>query len=296
MSAELPSPGIYRGVPFETYLEWPAISNSKITLARKSLLHYREVKFREPTKAMNFGSFCHCGILEPNLLSLRYAVMPRFELDEQNTTKGGQRSTSTATEYVKAKTAEFVAMNSGKQIVTQDEYDNLATIAQRIADHPRCREWMGPGGEAEVSMVWLDDETGLPCKARIDYLREMIVDLKTTRDAMQFPKSIASFGYHRQAAHYRSGYAKLNGGELKQFALVAIETDPPFPVRAAILDEEAIAVGESEVSEALQAIAEANESGVWTSYEDPKAWTLPAWYANAGEEIELVIGGDSLTI
>jgi len=292
---ELPSPGIHKDVPFETYLKWPAVSNSKINLARKSLLHYREAPFKEPTKAMRFGTFTHCGVLEPLAIGIRYAVMPAYERDPQNVTQQGKRSTAKTTEYYTVKAEEFMTANAGKEIVEEAEYNRLCAISKRIQNHPVCREWMGRRGESELSMVWYDDETGLPCKARIDFLSELIVDLKTTRDAMQFEKSIATFGYHRQAAHYRNGYATLTG-EILPFGLIAVETEAPFPVRAAVLDDEAVSIGEKELREALTAISDAQESGVWKSYEDPKTWTLPGWYAETGPELELIIGGESITV
>ncbi len=269
-------PGIYRGIPFEEYLAWPAISNSRINLARRSLLHFREQPAKE-SPALSVGRFIHAGVLEPLTIPLRYAVQPAFEFDSANCTDKGAASTSKATKYYKNKAAEFAAVNAGKEIVEQAEYDNLLGIARSLHASARARSYLSEAGEAEVSLLWADDETGLLLKARIDFLNSAINDLKTCHDALMFSKSIANYGYHRQGAHYQNGYAKLTG-EILPFRLIAVEKSAPWGNRSAELDENALSAGRTELRETLAEIAKARASGRFPSYSDPDAWSLPAFY------------------
>lgn len=291
---DCPDPGIYLDVPFETYLSWPAVSNSRLNMARRSLLHFREQVIKE-TEALRLGRFIHCGVLEPLAIPMRYVVMPSFELDPDNVTKAGKPSTSTATDYYDSKVKAFKAANEGKEIVDKSDYDILIGISKGLMRSPKAKQYLSERGDAEVSMVWIDKETGLRCKARADLLNSGINDLKSCQDCMGFAKSIATYGYHRQAAHYIGGYRELTG-ETKPFRLIAVEKTSPFGVRAAELNEDAIDVGESEVREAMRSIAEAYELNQWPCYEDPTSWCLPSYYVGNDEPIELTIGGQKVTI
>jgi hypothetical protein len=293
--SEAPKPGIYYDIPFADYLAWDAISNSRITLALKSLQHFREQAAMEQTPTLRLGSFIHCGVLEPMAIMARYVVMPPFEKDPANVTAGGERSESKSTKFYKAKSAEFERVNADKAIVEESDYKKLAGIHRALMRSKRAAEYLGERGDAEVSIVWNDAETGLTCKARVDLLNSALNDLKSCADAVAFPRSIAKYGYHRQGAHYVDGYTAITG-EIKPFRLIAVETIAPFGVRAAPLNEDAIETGRSEVRRALRAIADAYESDNWPCYEDPSSWCLPSYYDAGDDDIELIIGGQSTTL
>lgn len=294
MDLEVPKPGIYPDVPFETYLSWKAVSNSRLSLARRSLLHFREQSNRE-SPALRIGRFIHCGVLEPLAIQMRYAVMPAFELDKGNCTSTGKASTSKATNYYEQKVREFKEMHPGKEIVEQSEYDMLFGISRALNRSARAREYLADAGETELSLVWVDHDTQLLCKARADFINSGINDLKSCIDAVNFSKSIANYGYHRQAAFYRNGYEILTGKRLP-FRLIAVEKERPYGVRAAPLSEDAIETGESEVRETLRAIAGAYETNQWPCYDDPSSWCLPSYYQSINEAIELTIDGQTITI
>ncbi len=71
------------------------------------------------------------------------------------------------------------------------------------------------GGVPEVSVFWVDAQ-GIPCKARLDYLKpRTIVDLKKCDNAGERPFSVAvrlaiqNYRYDLQARHYLDGYRSL---------------------------------------------------------------------------------------
>lgn len=275
-AVQIPAPGIYRDIPFEEYLAWPAISNSRLNLARRSLLHFRENPAKE-TPSLSVGRFIHAGILEPLSIPMRYAVMPQYELDAANVTAKGERSTSTATKYYKGKVEEFEVSHPGKEIVEQSVYENLLGIARALHASERARRYLGEPGEAEVSLLWRDPDTGLLLKARIDFLNSAINDLKTCQDAILFSRSIANYGYHRQGGHYQNGLKQLTG-ETRPFRLIAVEKTRPWGNRAAELDQASIDAGKDEIKRTLAAIAEAERTGRFPGYSDPEAWSLPSFY------------------
>lgn len=295
--SDTPPPGIYENIPFAEYISWQAISNSRITLARKSMRHYKHTEFKDTSekKAYKLGSFIHCGILEPLSIIERYAVIPEYENDVANVTQGNERSYSKTTKYVRQKTAEFVNANKGKQFIEKSEYDILLGISKAISADEDAKRYLNGTGKSELSILWNDTETGLLCKARIDYKTSVINDLKTTEDASQgaFERSIANYGYHRQAAHYRNGWEALTG-EILPFVIIAVEKSSPFSVMAQPIDAEAIEVGCTEVAEALRNIAEAEQTEQYKSYPKSGKWFLPSWYKLP--EVQLISNGESVTV
>lgn len=298
MELTTPKPGVYRDVPFETYLSWDAISNSRINLFRRSPLHFKLNAHPDQTEALTLGEFVHCGGLEPENIASRYAVMPAFELDDGNVTRKGERSFSTSTVYYQTKVEEFSRVNAGKKIVKQELYDKLLGVARALRNHDRAWQYLrAERGETELVLVWIDPETELLCKARLDYAtKRSTTDLKTTRDAQNFTKAIATYGYHRQLAHYRGGRSVLMGGEMGEHRIIAVEPTEPYGIRAAPLSDDALDLGESEIRQTLRAIARAYERDEWPCYEDPRAWVMPAWYDSIDQELELTVGGQTVSV
>ena len=133
-------------------------------------------------------------------------------------------------------------------------------------------------GHAEQSF-WRDDkETGLTCKARCDFINgDTIIDLKTTGEGNSHPdkfiKSVASYLYHLQAAHY------LEVIGAKRFVFIAVEKVFPYAVSITELDDAALDWGLKLRQEALQGIAKCHEDAYWPSYTDeqPAVLSLPSW-------------------
>jgi hypothetical protein len=290
-----PEPGVYEKVAFETYLAWDAISNSRISLARRSLAHFEANVALEPKPCLQIGSLTHCGKLEPLYLGKRYAVMPRYEDDEENLTVKGDRSHEKTTKYYKRKAEDFIATNRDKEIVSDEQYETMVAIVTSLSRHELAREYIDSPGPMELAIVWDDPDTGLRCKARLDKVSHSIrriTDLKTYTPQQgymsateKFARAIANFGYHRQLAHYTNGARVLFGAEYSA-ALVVVENAKPHCVMAAPMIYEWLEIGRREVAETMAAIAEAYRQNQWPGYASPEAWTVPEWYGNEKQEFE----------
>lgn len=294
---ECPKSGVYLDVPFEDYTKWDAVSNSRLSRMAVSPRHYvTPVKYSSP--ALAFGSLTHTGRLEPLALAERYAVQSDWHLDDANENAKGVKTDSKATSYYKNKLREFTKVNAGKEVVSRDDFNRMAAIVRSIDADQTARSLFNEPGPVEVSMVWDDPETGLRCKGRIDKVcseSSRMADLKTTADLRKFPKSIANFGYHRQAAFYQRGWAVLNGGELLEPWLVPVESTPPHCVQSAPVSAVAIAIGEEELNDLLHKVAECHERGEWPGPDGPDSWELPEWATNT-KPLELTIGGTTLKV
>lgn len=303
MSESGPGPGIYRDVAFDEYRAWPHINNSTLTAGRRSMRHLRHAltATSEPTPAMEFGTLCHAAILEPKLLHSRYCVMPDL-------TAGIVRPDGTAYDNVRAtkaykdKVAEWERMET-RIPISQEQMTAVASVIESVQSHPRARDWLGLGETdrpaVEVCLVWDDAESGLRCKARLDALwptRRLIPDVKTTSDALAFDKSIATYGYHRQAAFYAMGAAALCGGHPADwaFGLIAVETSEPYGMRCGLMSVSALLQGRHEVRDLLAQYAAAKAANKWPGYTDPDEWTLPGWYQT--DATNLTISGETVAV
>jgi len=292
-----PEPGIYETVPLEKYLEWDAISNSRLALARRSMAHFNCPIDRPSSDAMRFGSLVHSGRLEPLNIPLRYVVLPDYGAAILRP-DGTPYANPKATKEYKTRVFEFQEMNAGKEIVDQDTYDRLIGLVTAVDANERAREYLNGNGKVEVSVVWDCPKTGLRCKGRLDKWNldsARITDLKTTRDAGDFERSIARFGYYRQGAFYTWGLTVLTGIE-HEFCIVAVESEAPFGVRAAPLSAEALKVGQVEVAELLQTIQKCRATDTWPGYDSPDAWDLPEWAQPKEEPVTIKVGGQAVAV
>lgn len=294
-----PQPGIYEGVPFDQYLLWPHISNSGLGGIERSLLHWKYREQIEETTPIRFGTLCHAGQFEPSAIFRHYIVMP--DLTKGIFTQSGAAAKNPrATAEYESRVAQWEAVHAvGKKVISQAEFDGLCGVLSAINANDRAREWFAAPGPVEVSIVWDDPDTGVRCKGRLDKLAlglGMIPDLKTTRDCIWFPKQIAERRYYRQAAMYIDAVMVQCGGHLCRFGMVAVENVKPYGVMAAPLRDADVEQGRDEYKSALRSIAAAQKNGIYTSYDNPDEWALPAWRAASSDPVELTFGGVPLTL
>lgn len=277
-------PGIYRGVSFTDYCEWDAVNHSKLQRIDKSPLHCKVIPSLEKSPAIRLGQLVHAGKLEPDSVDARYAVMPQFELSPENTTGKGEPSTSTATTYVKNKRSIFeeVSKQLGKIIVSQSQYDQFNECMSAMLQNQYVTDHVN-AGQSEVSIVWIDEATGLLCKARLDSVSDVIIDLKTSRDdgdrplPESFDWSLWTYNYYSQAAYYREGWYQVTG-EMLPFVFAVVSTTPPIQCIAAPVGEMTLSLGSQTNARRLKRYAECKESGVWPGYVSPDLFELPERY------------------
>ncbi len=98
--------------------------------------------------------------------------------------------------------------NIGKELLPRAVMDRIEIAAAMIEQHPQlCKAFTG--GMPQVSIFWEDAETGVPCKARLDYLKhKAIVDLKSYENARGMPildaiaRAYGFYEYNIQARFY----------------------------------------------------------------------------------------------
>lgn len=292
-----PEPGIYEDIAPAEYFAWEAVSNSRLGRMALSPLHYSLEQESGETASMRLGSLVHSGRLEPLSVPQLYAVLPKYEESADNVSSKGVRTTSKVTSYYKAKKAEFEELHANKTIVDEDQYDRMVAMVRSLCKNELANEAINGKGPVESSIVWVDEPSGVLCKARIDKVNHdkgYLVDLKTTARLDNFATSIARYGYARQMAHYQEGWAHLTG-ELLTPWIIPVESSAPFCCLPAPLGEESLQEGVRERRRLIDRVAECQSTGVWPAPEPPKSWNMPAWALDT-EPVAITVGGVTLEI
>lgn len=213
------------------YRALDAISNSELTLSKKSPWHARNLHIQE-TDPMRWGTAVHMALHEPERFRELYVVEPIFI----GKTKDGRDSTQSA--EAKAKKAEwYESLPEGALVLAEDDMALLTATLEAIRDDVFLMGLL-EGSYTEVSTQWEMD--GLPCKARADILNvnaPFILDMKTCADASlhEFAYQSLKRGYHRQLAWYAEGFGRAIGSPIDKVYLLAVESkllesrrgDPP---------------------------------------------------------------------
>lgn len=278
-------PGVYEDISFEDYCKIEAVNNSSMNDWGKSPLHASIVNTINPTQSLKIGRLVHCGKLEPQKLLENYVVMPSFERDEENVTKDNVKTVSKNTLYYKSKVKQFNEANTDKEIVTQEDLQVMQSCLASLHQSERAKQYL-ENGRYELTVIWIDPDTGLKCKARLDCFQQpnnRITDLKTTLELSEFGKSIGKYQYDRQAAFYMDG-ANEAGLEVLEFCFVAVENNAPFDCSSAPLEPNAIDEGRAKYQRCLANRVLAMQ-GHLNGIGDPMIWDMPDFYYSESENL-----------
>lgn len=265
-------PGVYPDVPMSIYSQWDAANFSTIKLFRRSAAHAREMMVNPPdqTPAMLLGSGTHAAVLEPVLFKAEWATAPVCD----KRTKVGKKTW-----------ADFVAANEGKEILTASEYEQCEGMMKGAHANPNVMELINNPGHTELSFVWIDEETGILCKGRIDRFgrlwgNSVIADLKTTENASEdaWNYEVRKYLYHVQAAFYLDGLEAAAPAIGRKFIWIALEKNPPHAVALYEPDEATIDKGRRMYHNYLRQWGLCKEAGVWPGYATGiQPLLLPDW-------------------
>jgi signal transduction histidine kinase len=194
-------PGLYIGVPFDDYLAIDALSNSFLCAFERSpanAIWAKHAPSFDGDSAADLGSLVHTIALEPEEVRNRYAVLPKVNM---RTNEG------------KEKAADFLASaeSAGLEVISEDVFIKARRMAKSMMAHPEFERLLkAENGHSEVTVIWIDQETGLKCKARCDRLVPVlggaaVLDIKTTDKIDRLKWSVLDYGYDRQEAHYSEG-------------------------------------------------------------------------------------------
>lgn len=233
-------PGIWFDLDEDVYRKVRALSSSGIRDLLISPLDYwtnspfNPAYVDEKTPAMILGTAMHRRLLEPERFKSMYGAWPRKE-DYPNAVAGGDALKALCGDLELKKSGTIAAMcdrileakpdaelwpviegdliraMAGRTLLKASEIDDIERAARFAFAHQSAAKALS-GGYSEVSIFWIDEETGVPLKARIDKLKiKASVDVKSFSNPLSKPISaavagaVASGRYDVQAVTYSTG-------------------------------------------------------------------------------------------
>lgn len=188
-----------------------------------------------------------------------------------------------------AQQARIEAHAGGAVPLLTEQYKRVQAMAAAIEQHPLASALLRRGeGQAEQSLFWLDGDSGVWRRARIDWLGRYVVDYKSCDSAEKshVRRAAYNYGYHMQAPWYLDGVNALGLLEDPAFLFVFQEKAPPYLVNIIELDDEALDAGRALNAKALRIYADCTVTDTWPGYaSDVELISLPPW---ASSQIEAV--------
>lgn len=264
--------GVVRGMPFDEYLQVDAMSQSALKELARSPWHYANRVDVKETRAMLNGSLVHCARLEPEALAQRYVVVPSDAPKRPTPAQWAAKKSNESSQIAKDWWNAFGEQVAGRSIVEGDDYAITQLQLAALERDPLIVENMS-AGNSEVSVFWIDPDTGVYCKARPDYVRsfddgDVLTDLKSTVDESPsgFGRSAKRMRYDLQQAHYTDGWRIATGHKIKAFCFAAVTSKRPVLAKPYLLPEEFVQRGEDERRELLAVYASCRATDTWPDY------------------------------
>lgn len=266
--AQLPAPGIYRDITRDQYDDLPALNASGcVDITERCPAFFWANSPLNPdyvpkrSRKYDFGTAAHLAVLESTKSFNKWVRV-------------------ISTDDYKSKAAQAqrdAAYEAGLVPILEKELDAILLLRKSIASDPVARDAFTEG-DSEVTLIWIDREFGIPCKARLDFLKNdhsYIADLKTTENAN--PRTYGDLAerlrYHQRAAWYLEGLAELvdqrKRRQKRGFWLVLVENRFPHLVACCDFEDRALEEGTLTNRKAKEVFAECSASGLWPGYRRP---------------------------
>ena len=282
--------GMYHDMPFDEYHAVEAVSASGLRVFARSPWHYRNRVNITPTRPMLRGSLAHCALLEPDAVGSRYIVVPE---DAPRKPTAAQWAASKPNEGSRAAMdwwREFQERASGRDIIKAEELAICQQQMRAITAVPELAALLA-SGKGEVSIFWIDPNTRLYCKARLDWLqvdgnKGRILELKSTADESPsgFGRTSARMKYELQRSHYIDAVKLGARLQFDGFTFAAVTSAAPVLAVPYDLTEEMVEQADDERAEHLQRLAWCMENDKWPSYgEGLQLLDYPAYAKRSGE-------------
>ena len=167
---------------------------------------------------------------------------------------------------------------TGMCMVKPEEIETIKLMSESIMRNDNAAELLSQG-EAESSIFWTDEATGLPLKVRPDYLSNAFIsDLKTCDSVHDhnITRAITNYGYAISAEMYKEGCYELMG-KWMNFLYIFIEKSEPYACRVIALDDEAQDAAFKQYEILKLRLAECLATDTWPGLDDNLQFSLPAW-------------------
>lgn len=228
---------------------------------------------RKDSKALDLGRAAHALVLgEPEFAS-HFVISPFDDFRPQKARDWRDEQTLT--------------------ILKAEDFETVRAMADAQRASPVVMQSFEKG-DAEISLIWKDKETGIWLKSRPDWLphdptQRFLADYKTAVSIE--PRKLSSdafkFGYPVQAALQMDALTAVLG--IKNpcgICHVVQEKEAPYLADVRMFAPEHLDYGRMIYRKALRTFADCLASGKWPAYsESPQYFHTPAWVARDMEEL-----------
>lgn len=281
-----PQPGVYPDVDFATYSRWSAVNHSLLKKFDAStpahVHHYLTSEPEDERRHFVLGRALHA------LMESEAAYVAGFKVATKccATTKQGKPCRAPVSVcrdggfYCASHKPET---GTDQDFVKPEEDRQLRAMRERLMSRFDIRHFLSDPVMRELSIVWMDEETGLPMKARLDLFSpswERIGDWKTcvSAEIEAFRKACWEFGYFSQSEFYLTG-ARAVGLVATDFAILPVEKEPPHEPAAYVVDEEAVLIGREANRRNKLKLAECLSTGIWRGHAEDFPQIGVPWFA-----------------
>lgn len=193
-----------------------SFSSIKSFTSPKEFLEYKLKKFKA-SPDMIFGSLCHVLILQPHLFDEKFVVVSKGPSTDNQITfatdylsgmpieeaYSNNYKTGNHTKIYEELKDYFAAVQSGKEIITNDVYDKAKKLTDYLIDTPLFLKYLDVLSDVEVEVKWTVN--GWSFLGYIDgQITGLKFDLKYTKNANPdaFERDIIKMKYYMQAGMY----------------------------------------------------------------------------------------------
>ena len=254
-------PEIVHGMSFADYVDLDRVNASTLLTYHECSpqeARYKQVHAEKDSTSLVKGHATHAAILEPEVFAAQFASMPKF---------GDYRVPEN-----KANRTQWEAEHAKSILLTESEHEAAISMRDSVLKSKTTKEFFDGDGTNEVTILWADADTGLPCKARIDRLTlyhgyQMLIDVKTARDIDDYwaQKAIADYRYHIRMTWYLDALNLIKLADWR-VCLVWVLNRAPWTARVTEFEEDDLIEGRLQYRRLLDTHARCLESGYWPGY------------------------------
>lgn len=274
---QITKPGVYSGVPLERYhsgdiCDGPSVSSSGLrTIFSISPAHYHaESPYNEEPddeddeqkaekEAFVLGRAAHHLLLGEDDFSTQFIMRPDKAPYGDGRVWNGNNDNCRKWLIEQAK--------AGRTVLTPKQIKSIRGMARSLAAHPMVADGILNGG-IELSIFWLDAETGCWCKARPDAIPTDSSDLSDLKTSIKYGEDLdreifVNRRYDMQGEFVRWGIREVWKREVESFSLVFVEKKKPFTVDVVSIDMGNLDEAGDDLRIALRAFAWCYERNNW---------------------------------
>lgn len=167
---------IYKNMSREDYFALDGLNASTLKPYYESSLNgnYESAKERTETPAMRFGTACHCNTLEPDKFTKEYKIL-KLPINEKTGKEYGI-DTKKSQEYL-------AGLPKDKKYLSISDLEILNEISFNLENNESAMKILKACPDREMALTWIDKESGIECKALLDFVGKKIAgDFKTCRE------------------------------------------------------------------------------------------------------------------